>query len=86
MEQERSHDYQISPMYKQLIFFTIPIKRSQWKRIKFSPIYVKASVKNLSSNSTLAEREFLLKYGHHCICISICYCQVRYTCVTLRNL
>ncbi|CAF1171460.1 unnamed protein product [Rotaria sordida] len=75
IKQEYPYEYHISPMYEQLIFFTISIKRRQWKRIIFSPMYIQAKVNDLSTNSTLVERQFLLKYGHHCVCISICRCQ-----------
>ncbi|CAF3411181.1 unnamed protein product [Rotaria sp. Silwood2] len=77
IKQEYPYEYHISSMYEQLIFFTISIKRNQWKRIIFSPINIKAKVNDLSTNLTVAERQFLLKHGHHCVCISICHCQVK---------
>ncbi|CAF4650358.1 unnamed protein product [Rotaria sp. Silwood1] len=75
IKQKYPYEYHVSPMYEQLIFFTISIKRSQWKRIIFSPISIQANVNDLSTNSILAKRKFLLKHGHHCVCISICQCQ-----------
>ncbi|CAF2041332.1 unnamed protein product [Rotaria magnacalcarata] len=74
-KQEDLSVYHISPMHEQLVFFTISLRRSQRKKTILSPNYIKTRIEDFLTNSTLAERKFLLKYAHHCVCISICHCQ-----------
>ena len=70
--EEHFQEFHISPMYQQLIYFTLSAR----KRSRSLPIRMQVTVRESSSNATVAERDVLIKHGHHCTCISRCQCRV----------
>ena len=74
--EEHFQQFHLSPMYQQLVYFTLSVRKKHMKRGRSFAIRMQAIVREASSNATVAERDFLLKHAHHCTCISRCQCRV----------
>ena len=60
---------QLYPMYQQLIYFTLIVKRKKSQ--------LEVLLNDALTNQTLASRDVTIESEHHCTCLSICQCRVR---------
>ena len=61
---------QLYPMYQQLIYFTLIVQRKKSQ--------CEVLLNDASTNQTFASRDVSIEAEHHCTCLSICQCRVRW--------